>query len=169
MAPSEASHAVGSRLPRPLVRIHEATERKYGKSPAFRMIAAAGPTSVSEEMTLPSDSPPAVKKWLSDGYTPAKYLGAWEKALHVYADSFPNQCVSLAAPGLPILERGNPVVLRVCPQSKTSSNGHSRSLDAGLQFNRTIFMPASRRSKFYGPILYAKRIAAAAITVLAFC
>lgn len=79
---------------------------RYGKSPAFRMIAAAGPTSVSEEMTLPSNSPPAVKKWLSDGYTPAKYLGAWEKAFHVYADSFPNQCVSLAAPGLPILERG---------------------------------------------------------------
>lgn len=79
---------------------------RYGKSPAFRMIAAAGPTSVSSEMTLPSDSPPAVKKWLSDGYTPAKYLGAWEQAFHVYSDSFPNQCVSLAAPGLPILERG---------------------------------------------------------------
>ena len=79
---------------------------RYGTSPAFRMIAASGPTSVSEEMTLPSNSPPAVKKWLGDGYTPAKYLGAWEKALRVYADSFPNQCVSLAAPGLPILERG---------------------------------------------------------------
>ena len=79
---------------------------RYGKSPAFRMIAAGGPTSVSEEMTLPSDSPPAVKKWLSDGYTPAKYLGAWERTLRVYADTFPNQCVSLAAPGLPILERG---------------------------------------------------------------
>ena len=79
---------------------------RYGQSPAFRMIAASGPTSVSEEMTLPSDSPPAVKKWLGDGYTPAKYLGAWEKTLHVYADAFPNQCVSLAAPGLPILPRG---------------------------------------------------------------
>jgi hypothetical protein len=79
---------------------------RYGKSPAFRMIGAAGPTSVSDEMTLPSNSPPTVKKWLSDGYTPAKYLGAWEKTFHVYADSFPNQCVSLAAPGLPILERG---------------------------------------------------------------
>jgi hypothetical protein len=79
---------------------------RYGKSPAFRMIAAAGPTSVSEEMTLPSNSPPAIKKWLSDGYTPAKYLGAWEEAFHLYADSFPNQYVSLAAPGLPILEQG---------------------------------------------------------------
>ena len=79
---------------------------RYGKSPAFRMIAAAGPTSVSEEMTLPGNSPPAKKQWLSDGYTPAKYLGAWEEAFHLYADSFPNQYVSLAAPGLPILEQG---------------------------------------------------------------
>ena len=87
---------------------------RYGKSPAFRMIAAGGPTSVSEEMTLPSNSPAAVQKWLSDGYTAAKYLGAWEKTFHVYADSFPNQCVSLAAPGLPILEgkSGRPARLR---------------------------------------------------------
>jgi hypothetical protein len=79
---------------------------RYGKSPAFRVIAAAGPTSVSEEMTLPSYSLSAKKKWRSDGYTPVKYLGAWEKAFHVYADSFPNQCVSVTAPGLPILEQG---------------------------------------------------------------
>jgi len=92
-------------LDRWFVFLKQVSER-YGKSPAFRMIAAGGPTSVSEEMTLPSNSPPAVKKWLSDGYTPAKYLGAWERTFHVYADSFPNQCVSLAAPGLPILERG---------------------------------------------------------------
>jgi hypothetical protein len=85
--------------------VKQVSER-YGESPAFRMIAAAGPTSVSSEMTLPSYSPATVRKWLSDGYTPAKYLGAWEKTFHFYADSFPNQCVSVAAPGLPILERG---------------------------------------------------------------
>jgi hypothetical protein len=78
---------------------------RYGGSPAFRMIAAAGPTSVSEEMTLPS-SPPAVAKWLAAGYTPAKYLGAWDEAFRVYADAFPNQCVSLAGPSLPILAQG---------------------------------------------------------------
>ena len=78
---------------------------RYGRSPAFRMIAAAGPTSVSSEMTLPAYSPPAIQKWLSDGYTPAKYLDAWEETFHVYADTFPNQCVSLAAPQLPILEQ----------------------------------------------------------------
>jgi len=55
---------------------------------------------------LPSNSPPAIKKWRSDGYTPVRYMGAWEEAFHVYADSFPNQCVSVTAPGLPILEQG---------------------------------------------------------------
>jgi hypothetical protein len=78
---------------------------RYGRSPSFRMIGAAGPTSVSDEMTLPM-GPPAIRKWLSDGYTPAKYLGAWEETFHVYADTFPNQCVSIAAPQLPILEQG---------------------------------------------------------------
>jgi hypothetical protein len=78
---------------------------RYGGSLAFRMIAAAGPTSVSEEMTLPN-GPPAIQKWLKDGYTPAKYLDAWEETFRVYADAFPNQCISLAAPGLPILEQG---------------------------------------------------------------
>jgi len=71
----------------------------------FRMIAAAGPTSVSVEMTLPN-SPPAHLRWLDDSYTPAKYLGAWEDVFHFYAAAFPNQCVSLAAPSLPILGPG---------------------------------------------------------------
>ena len=69
---------------------------RYGRSPAFRMIAAAGPTSVSEEMSLPP-GPSDMQKLLSDGYTPAKYLGAWEETFHVYAGAFPNQCVSLAS------------------------------------------------------------------------
>lgn len=79
---------------------------RYGRSPAFRMIAAAGPTSVSPEFTLPGSLPPANQKWLRDGYTPAKYLAAWEDAFKVYADAFPNQCISVAAPNVPILEHG---------------------------------------------------------------
>ena len=75
---------------------------RYGKSPAFRMIAAAGPTSVSAEFTLPNN-PQDHKKWLDDSYTPSKYIGAWQKVFQVYADYFPNQYVSLSAPGLPIL------------------------------------------------------------------
>jgi len=84
--------------------VRQVAER-YRNSPAFRVIGAAGPTSVSDEMTLP-DSPPAIRQWLSDGYTPAKYLGAWEDVFHVFASAFPNQCVSLSGPDLPILENG---------------------------------------------------------------
>jgi hypothetical protein len=77
---------------------------RYGKSPAFRMMAAAGPTSVSAEMTLPV-KPPDIAKWRNHGYTPRKYLDAWQAVFRVYADDFPNQCVSLSAPNLPILEQ----------------------------------------------------------------
>jgi len=112
--PYGPGHGTVAKLPMPWDRVYlsrwftfvRQVGERYGRSPAFRMIAAAGPTSVSEEMTLPANSPPAIRKWLSDGYTPAKYLGAWEEAFHVYADTFPNQCVSLAAPNLPILEQG---------------------------------------------------------------
>jgi hypothetical protein len=111
--PYGPSHGTVTSLPMPWDRVYldrwfafvKQLGEKYGRSPAFRMIAAAGPTSVSEEMTLPI-SPAAIQKWLDDSYTPGKYLAAWEEAFHVYADAFPNQCVSLAAPGLPILEHG---------------------------------------------------------------
>ena len=111
--PYGPGHGTVTRLPMPWDRVYldrwfafvKQLSERYGRSPAFRMIAAAGPTSVSEEMTLPN-SPPAIQKWLNDSYTPGKYLAAWEETFHVYADAFPNQCVSLAGPGLPILEQG---------------------------------------------------------------
>ena len=161
--PYGPDHGTVAKLPMPWDRVYldrwfafvKQLSERYGRSPAFRMIAAAGPTSVSEEMTLPSNSPPAVKKWLSDGYTPAKYLGAWEKTFHVYADSFPNQCVSLAAPGLPILEQGR--IRSSCAYARKARHRRTGSAGlwtAGLQFSRTIFMPATRRSKLpMAPIL----------------
>ena len=79
---------------------------RYGKSPAFRLIAADGPTSVSEEFTLPS-SPEDVKKWINASYTPHKYLEAWQKVFQVYDADFPNQYISLSLGfGLPINEQG---------------------------------------------------------------
>ena len=78
---------------------------RYGHSPAFRMIAADGPTSVSAEMTLPN-KPQDHKKWLKDSYTPRKYTEAWQQVFQVYADYFPNQYVSLSAPSLPMLGPG---------------------------------------------------------------
>jgi hypothetical protein len=80
---------------------------KYGNSPAFRVAAAAGPTSVSCEFTLPH-KPEEMQTWRSVGYTPSKYIGAWQKVFQFYAAEFPNQYVSLSfGSGLNIDERGN--------------------------------------------------------------
>jgi hypothetical protein len=78
---------------------------RYGKSPAFRVVAAAGPTSVSAEFTLPG-TPEDIQKWRKAGYTPSKYIEAWRKVFQVYAAEFPNQYVSLSAgSGLNINDR----------------------------------------------------------------
>jgi hypothetical protein len=69
---------------------------RYGMSPAFRVVAAAGPTSVSDEATLPKNSPEDRTKWESDGYTPDKYVQAWRKTFQVLYANFPNQYVSLS-------------------------------------------------------------------------
>ncbi len=68
---------------------------RYGKSPAFRVISADGPTSVSEEMTLPQ-SKSDLKKWQNDSYTSSKFIGAWQRVFEAYAADFPKQYVSLA-------------------------------------------------------------------------
>ena len=79
---------------------------RYGKSSAFRMIAAAGPTSVSVEMTLPN-KPEDIGIWRNEGYSPLKYIAAWQKTFQVYAVDFPNQYVSLSVgSGLNINDRG---------------------------------------------------------------
>ena len=79
---------------------------RYGNSPAFRVAAAVGPTSVSAEFTLPH-TPEEIQKWRNVGYTPSKYIGAWQQAFQVYAADFPNQYVSLSlGSGMNIDERG---------------------------------------------------------------
>lgn len=79
---------------------------RYGKSPAFRVIAADGPTSVSAEFTLPN-SPQDLKKWQNESYRPSRFLDAWRTVLDAYATDFPNQCVSLSlGNGLAINEQG---------------------------------------------------------------
>jgi hypothetical protein len=60
--PYGPGHGTVTSLPMPWDRIYlgrwfafvKQLGKRYGTSPAFRMIAAAGPTSVSEEMTLPN-------------------------------------------------------------------------------------------------------------------
>ena len=79
---------------------------RYGKSPAFRVVAATGPTSVSAEFTLPG-KPEDIPTWLNVGYTPRRYIAAWQKTLQVYAADFPNQYISLSMGfGLNIDDRG---------------------------------------------------------------
>ena len=79
---------------------------RYGASPSFRVIAAAGPTSVSAEYTLPSKRE-EIPTWLRAGYTPEKYAAAWERTFRVYAADFPNQYISVSMGfGLNINERG---------------------------------------------------------------
>jgi hypothetical protein len=92
----------------------KAVSERYARNPRFQMIAAAGPTSVSEEMSLPGaqisskvcSTEAALKTWISAGYTPEKYRGAWREVFRRYAALFPNQYVSLA------LYRGLPIALR---------------------------------------------------------
>jgi len=79
---------------------------KYGTSPAFKVMACSGPTSVSAEFTLPS-TPKDVKQWQADGYTPDKWVDAWQKTFKACNTDFPNQFVSLSfGAGLPINNQG---------------------------------------------------------------
>ena len=66
---------------------------RYSGNPAFRMVDAAGPTSVSAEATLPQ-SAADIKTWQGDGYTSIKYVAtAWETVFAAYAADFPHQIV----------------------------------------------------------------------------
>ncbi len=102
------------RLPMPWDRVYlnrwfaflKQLSNRYGKSPAFKVIAAAGPTSVSDEMTLPNMRK-NLKRWQNASYTPSKYIGAWQEVFQVYAANFPNQYVSLTVgSGLNINDQG---------------------------------------------------------------
>jgi hypothetical protein len=102
---------------------------RYGDDKSFRVIEAAGPTSVSTEMTLPDltgsqriagypeiadGGLPAsyggkaldgsdIAAWEAAGYTPAKLVGAWTQAFAAYHQIFRNQFMALALfPSLPI-------------------------------------------------------------------
>ncbi len=104
---------------------------RYGDDKSFRAIEAAGPTSVSTEMTLPDltgsqriagypqivdGGLPAsyggkqlggsdIAAWEAAGYTPAKLVGAWTEAFATYHQIFRNQYMALALfPSLPIGE-----------------------------------------------------------------
>jgi len=93
----------------------QAVQTHYASKADLLMIAAAGPTSVSDEISLPgaegsskcSTAQAAADQttWenLKPPYTPSRYEGAWTTAFDGYASDFPNQFTSLSLyPGLPI-------------------------------------------------------------------
>ena len=114
----------------------QAVANRYGTSPAFRMIAAAGPTSVSVEMSLPnSDS--EIAQWISLGYTPDRYVGAWKSVFGSYARIFPRQYTSLALyPGLPVANSG-----RRDPSPRTATP--QGIVTAGLQYQDRFALQTS--------------------------
>ena len=69
-------------------------DQRYGGNLHFRMIAAAGPTSGSDEFTEPD--PPPGQSWANYGYTLQNYEGAWQTVFGDYAKDFPIQYVSLS-------------------------------------------------------------------------
>jgi hypothetical protein len=94
-----------------------AVDAHYGTNPEFRMISAGGPTSVSDETSLPNADgktkkdkalPPAdrgsdIAAWDALGYTPERYEAAWRSVFAMYAHIFTRQYISLALyPGLQI-------------------------------------------------------------------
>jgi Bacterial Ig-like domain len=85
-----------------------ALEQQFGSNPEFAMIAAAGPTSVSDEFTLPDQNSHVTKEWEHQPYqyTVSKYVGAWQEMFRFYKSEFPNQWISLSyGSDLPIPNR----------------------------------------------------------------
>jgi hypothetical protein len=95
---------------------------RYGSRPSFRKIAAAGPTSVSAEMSLP-DEKNDIAQWTQLGYTSEKYIDAWKQTFAAYASTFPHQHFSLALhPALPI------------PNTKERTAGREQIINLGLKY-----------------------------------
>jgi hypothetical protein len=96
--------------------------QRYENRPSFKMIAAAGPTSVSSEMSLPNTADDLVK-WRQVNYTSKKYIDAWKQTFEAYSTTFPHQFFSLALyPGLPI------------PNKKQRTSTREAVIRIGLQY-----------------------------------
>lgn len=150
------------RLPVPWDRIYlsrwfaflKTIGERYGGRPSFRKIAAAGPTSVSAEMSLP-DTPADLNQWRSLGYTPAKYIDAWKQTFSAYSSIFPHQYFSLA------LHLGIAI-----PHRKQKAAVREQLVSLGLQYPRQFALQAdglnaSRTNETYGDrtvIAYSGRV-----------
>ncbi len=100
----------------------KAIGNRYGGKSSFRKIAAAGPTSVSAEMSLP-DAEADMSQWKELGYTTQKYIDAWKQTFAAYSATFPHQCFSLA------LHAALPI-----PDKKQRTYGRDQVVALGLQY-----------------------------------
>lgn len=82
----------------------QAVASRYASKTDFLMIAASGPTSISEEMSLPGAASGStscnesadVTTWENLCYTPTAYENAWNTTFQDFHTDFPNQYTSLA-------------------------------------------------------------------------
>jgi hypothetical protein len=87
--------------------------QRYDSNPAVVNVPATGPTSISEEMSLPND-PTAVTEWKQLGYTLQMYESAWQQTLAAYTQSFPTTQISQTFyPGLAIPDASSESATRV--------------------------------------------------------
>jgi hypothetical protein len=120
---------------------------RYGKSPAFRVVAADGPTSVSAEFTLPN-APKDIKTWLNDSYTPPKYIGAWQEVFQFFASHFPNQYVFCQwALVFLLMPRVKSILVSICAPGKQLSTTQLASWDADLHCSIAISMEMQARAE----------------------
>jgi hypothetical protein len=103
---------------------------RYGGRASFRKIAAAGPTSVSAEMSLP-DSVSDIAQWERLGYTSERFIDAWKQTFSAYASIFPHQYFSLA------LHAGLPI-----PRTRQRAYVRDQVLSLGLQYPRQFALQA---------------------------
>ena len=99
---------------------------QYKNNPAFQMIAAAGPTSVSDEVTQPKDEIGFVEPsgehggpWEDDPslkYTSQEYVDAWNTVFQHYQKGLSGSVCSLShGNALPIWPVPGPNVPLRCP------------------------------------------------------
>ena len=119
---------------------------RYAGKASFRKIAAAGPTCVSAEMSLP-DSSNDIVQWEKFGYTTQKYINAWKQTFSAYSSIFPRQYFSLALhPGLPI------------PDSTQKAYVREQIISLGLQYPSQFALQADGLKGYRSNETYGDRV-----------
>ena len=144
----------------------------YAGKQDLLMVAAAGPTSVSDEMSLPGAEDSAKSKcstaqikcdidtWEgkisgtcppqtlpAPPYTPTAYESAWTAAFGQYASSFPSQYTSLSLyPGLSIPDKSQ---LKATPESVINAGAATFGTKFALQANGLAYASGGPKDTMY--------------------